>query len=262
MLRNVIIVNFLLVFIGEITDFTSIIKPQGSEVPSYYLLDKGAQKEFQDTIESIFKNSINFTLSKELTAHIKDYKPYTKSEIEIKIKEIDTGRFIKKFTYSNRPFLVYAIDSREFKGLVYDSNRRKNQGTNAQEILSILANQKDMEIVQLRVNASWTEVDEVAKAQPDLIIIHKSAFEEDERDNTAGEKRLIDRIETISQLSPRTNFIIYSRTDNFKRRFPLPDKLPKDRIYHFEVENGTFMNGDDRLKLRNKVKEIREKMGL
>ena len=58
---------------------------------------------------------------------------------------------------------------------VYDPNTRKDSGTNADDISSIL---RDLPVVLHKetVGSTWDREDQVLKQSPDLIVIHRSAF--------------------------------------------------------------------------------------
>lgn len=219
-----------------------------------------------NVLEERFKDSVEFEIPGDSILFISDYHPLSRELIRSEIHEIDSNRYIQHLKFDPRPFRVYALDSREYEELVYDASRRFHRGTNAQEIQSILAKEPQMDILSEEVSPSWRPDSKLISQRPDLIVIHYSAFEESVGDN--AEEYLQGIIQSIYQEMPHTRYLIYSRTKDFSPDFR-KWTVPGDRFYSFEVKkkpNGTgaksFMNNYNRLRILEKVREIRKEMGL
>ncbi|MCG8330014.1 MAG: hypothetical protein MI974_20120 [Chitinophagales bacterium] len=258
LIGGLIITNFVGGFFAMIFNFISLI-PNTYKIPSHYLT--GQHKILQDKIESRFNGSIKANINKELALYVSDFRPYSKREIIEEVNKIDSSNIIKIKNFEKRTFLVYALDSREKPSLVYDKSRYINNGTNAQEIQSVLADEENIVIKEIMVNRAWSGENDIAVESPDIIIIHFSAFESKTISN--GEEMLLAKINTLAQVSPRTHFIVYSRTPNFEDTFET-DKSLKGKVHSLEIEGSpkSFMNGVNRDKLKNKVKFVRKQMGL
>ena len=157
--------------------------------PSLLVNDQDFDKEsfktsFTSQLKEGFKEAgLEVDIFDQMGLYISGYHPFTQEQIETEISRIDIDTILKKKIFSERPFVVYALDSREYDALVYDHSRRIFNGTNAQEIQSILAKQPSMVVKDQLVYPTWSNERDIAEEKPDLIIIHYSAFERNSKDN-------------------------------------------------------------------------------
>jgi serine/threonine protein kinase len=111
---------------------------------------------------------------------------------------------------------------------VYDSNTRRNSGTNADDLNHEL---RDLPVALHKetVGSTWDREDQILKQQPDLILIHRSAFfhsinheldlpfedeieeERSRRFYAFADNRLVAFLGHVGLASPKTSFLVYSR---------------------------------------------------
>jgi hypothetical protein len=104
--------------------------------------------------------------------------------------------------------LVVTMDS---PLLVYDRENDGTGRTNTDEIANALKDVKGVSLVQVSTNLEWSREEEVRSKNPDLVILHMSAFASEtvSHDQPAALTRLISVLEYLKD--SKAQFLIYSR---------------------------------------------------
>jgi len=152
---------------------------------------------------------------------------------------------------------VVLIDSPD-KLNVYDDCRFERGGTNANELLGVLAVVPNLRLSAERVIPAWAGEEKLLRQKPDLIVIHASSF----WPTPNYENRFKQFLKKLAE-SENIQFVVYSRTiksddeDQQKVNFESLDTRLKDRIQVFSVfESKTFMDPTTAERLRAVVREI------
>jgi hypothetical protein len=153
---------------------------------------------------------------------------------------------------------------------VYDTETRKNGGTNADDLTDIL---RDLPINIQKENTSalWHREDQVLRQKPALIIIHRSCFADaglafDPQSNAAqlADSRVGGFLGYISLGNPRTRFLVYSRrpedqmpwASDLEKRFPQLEGRIVTMTVPGGPEHATFRDATTAQALRQQVQAI------
>ena len=161
---------------------------------------------------------------------------------------------------SNGTPVVILMDTLAPEG-VYDSETRRNSGTNADDLNHEL---RELPVVLHKetVGSTWDREDQILKQQPDLVLIHRSSFFhalnlelgfpfDDEMDEERLARfyafvnnRLVAFLGYVGLASPRTSFLVYSRgwTDEARGDWisEVENRFPslKGRVFAMKVPVG------------------------
>lgn len=145
---------------------------------------------------------------------------------------------------AGKPAPVVVMMDSPHRSRVYDEDAVQASGTNADLINDML---RDLPIQRVKETAGpfWHRDEEIKQIDPDLVLIHLSAFCNEQCE--PGRVRLRNFIEYLAESD--ATFLIYSRMppDTFAAAFremlgPLPEKYPdlRGRLYTFSlVQHGT-----------------------
>ena len=167
--------------------------------------------------------------------------------------------------------IVYLIDTRVSRAVVYSQRTWDIGATNSHDIRTILGDLPIDSRIET-VNPEWRGEKIILDANPDLIIIHYSCFygHSNTYDN---EKRFEEFLRYIAQANNRVQFLVYSRAKSIiekepygERRYILPlyyeRKLGitglRNRIHPFNVQRDprSFTDSGTALRLKSEVKRI------
>ncbi len=163
---------------------------------------------------------------------------------------------------SKKRAIVVLMDS-TLPEVVYDADTRKKGGTNADDITDVI---DDLPIVAIKETTSlaWHRDEEVLRLNPDLIVLHFSAFYET-TSTSDPEDRLGDFLRYVA--GSKAQILIYSRMDDRQLAWltrwvaDLVKQTPKlkQRIQILRVKRGpgaTFRNPDVARQLKLQVKTL------
>ena len=157
--------------------------------------------------------------------------------------------------------VVLLMDSKE-PTMIYNP---EGGGTNTQDIRDILRYFPIKPPTEEIIHTEWDDVEIISQSEPDLIIIHNSAFYFSTTTDDP-EKKLSSFL--LSMENTKTKFLIYSRADAFedeeamKQYFENNFPFLKGRVEVLWVPNGESQNcsywkcSDTRERLRRKVKSL------
>jgi len=143
-----------------------------------------------------------------------------KNELDVANQEI---KFLKT-NWRPGPVKIHIMDSDKAYN-VYNGMTADLGGSNAQEVLGILAPIKNIEFSSELVNPSWRDYDKLIQYNPDILVIHHSCFrihfreiingqEREEKENNY-EELFLKFLRRVSS-NTKIRFLIYSRKDEFK----------------------------------------------
>jgi hypothetical protein len=151
---------------------------------------------------------------------------------------------------------------------VYNPQRRLKDvgGSNADEILGIIATEPGFIFQSELVNPTWKGINKLISIGTKIIIIHGSSF----GDKMTTEKDysiLLNLINKTNTEGNSTYFIIYSRDDSFQdeetiiKTITKNDERLKEKIQALYVPSPLFfLNKETRTTLINKLNKIKRKM--
>lgn len=156
--------------------------------------------------------------------------------------------------------------------LVYDSENSGTGRTNTDEIDNALKDIKGISLVQVSTNLAWDREEEVRSKNPDLIIIHASAFASETlspETRHSEERKLISFFEYMVGSSAK--FLVYSRSplledveDQQARIQAIERKVPgiQGRIQFFNFVPGKPKKFRDPEVQRELKKQVRSILGI
>lgn len=104
--------------------------------------------------------------------------------------------------------VVILMDS-PLEAVVYDTENKNTGRTNADEIYNSLKDIKNITIDKETTNLQWNREEEVRSKNPDLIILHLSAFHSETQAH-AGDRKLISFFEYVA--NTKSLFLVYTRS--------------------------------------------------
>lgn len=152
--------------------------------------------------------------------------------------------------------------------LVYDEENNGTGRTNTDEIDDILKDIKQVSLAQVGTNRVWNRDEEVRSKNPDLVILHMSAFagETLSHEDPAALTRLVSFFRYMKDT--KAKFLVYSRSPSYNYQEVQMDfvaqverQIPelKNRIQFFNFVPGKpkrFRDLDAQVELKNQVRSL------